>query len=62
MNPRWLQAEMQGQADRAAIAAATLRDIARVDAEIARSRAETMSQINDQEYLTRTPGARSLLQ
>ena len=54
LNPRWLQAEMQGQADRAAIASATLRDIARVDAEIARSRSETMSQINDQEYLTLT--------
>ncbi len=54
LNPRWLQAELQGQADRAAIASATLRDISRIDAEIARNRSETMSQINDQEYLTIT--------
>jgi hypothetical protein len=54
LNPVWLQAEMQGQADRSRIAADTLRDIARIDAEIAKNRSETMSKINDQEYLTLT--------
>jgi hypothetical protein len=54
LNPRWLQAEMKGQADRAAIVSATLREISSIDAEIARNRAETMSKINDQEYLTLT--------
>jgi hypothetical protein len=54
LNPVWLQAEMRGQADRSRIAADALRDIARIDAEIAKSRSETMSKINDQRYLTLT--------
>ncbi len=54
LNPIWLQAEMKGQADRSAIVTDTLRDISRVDAEISKNRAETMSKINDQEYLTLT--------
>ena len=54
LNPRWLQGEMQGQAQRAAMVTDTLRDIARVDAEIAQSRSATMAQINNQQYLTLT--------
>lgn len=54
LNPVWLQAEMQGQVRRAELVQATLRDISRVDAEIARSRSETMSAINREQYLTLT--------
>jgi hypothetical protein len=54
MNPLRLQTEMQGQVQWAAIAADTLRDLSRIDAEIARSRAGTMSQINEQGYLNLT--------
>lgn len=54
LNPLWLQGEMAGQARRADIAAATLRDISRVDAEIARSRSQTMAAIQQDQYLTLT--------
>jgi hypothetical protein len=54
INPRWLQAEMQGQIRNSEIVTNTLRDIARIDAEIAKNRAETMAKINDQQYLTLT--------
>ncbi len=60
LNPIWLQAEMKGSADRAAIVTDTMRDLSRVDAEIAKSRSETMSKINDQEYLTLTGQERYL--
>lgn len=54
LNPRWLRAEMAGQDRNAKLVADTLRDLSRVDAEIARSRSETMSRINHQQYLTLT--------
>jgi hypothetical protein len=60
LNPRWLQAELKGQANRAALVSATLRDISRIDAEIAKNRSETMSAINFQEYLTLTNQERYL--
>ncbi|HEY3383386.1 MAG TPA: hypothetical protein VGK32_16560 [Vicinamibacterales bacterium] len=54
LNPGWLQAEMQGQIQRSRIVEDTLRDISRIDAEIARSRSDTMSRINQDQYLTLT--------
>jgi len=54
LNPLWLQGELAGQAQRADIAAATLRDISRVDAEIAKSRSQTMAAIQQDQYLTLT--------
>ncbi len=54
LNPQWLQAEMQGQIQRGQIVQNTLRDIARIDAEIAQGRSQTMAQINNEQYLTLT--------
>lgn len=54
LNPMWLRAEMQGQIDRARIAVDTMREIARIDAEIARNRSETMARINAEHYLNLT--------
>ncbi len=54
LNPIWLQAEWQGQQQRSETATATLRDIARIDAEIARNRSQTMAKIQQEEYLTLT--------
>jgi hypothetical protein len=54
LNPRWLQAEFAGQIYRGNLAADTLRDIMRIDAEIARSRSETMSKISSEQFLTLT--------
>jgi len=54
VNPIWLQGEMAGQAKRADIAQATLRDISRVDAEIAKNRSQTMATIQQDQYLTLT--------
>lgn len=54
LNPVWLAAEQRGETDRTAIAATTLRDLARIDAEIARNRAQTMARINEQEHLALT--------
>jgi hypothetical protein len=54
LNPLWLQGEMEGQARRADLVQATLKDISRVDAEIAKSRSETMASIQREQYLTLT--------
>lgn len=54
LNPQWLRAEMQGQIQRAEIVQNTLRELAGIDAEIARNRSETMSRINNDQYLTLT--------
>ena len=54
INPRWLQAEMQGQARNSKLVTDTLRDVSRIDAEIAQNRSATMAKINDQQYLTLT--------
>lgn len=54
INPVWLRAEMQGQAQRSNIVQNTLNDLSRIDAEIAQSRAQTMEAINHEEYLTLT--------
>jgi hypothetical protein len=54
LNPLWLQAEWAGQRERGRIADETLRDLARIDAEIARNRSQTMAQISDGEYLALT--------
>ncbi len=54
LNPLWFQGEAAGQIHRGGVAADTLRRLAEVDAQIARNRAETMAQINRQEYLTLT--------
>lgn len=54
LNPRWLEAEMKGQIQRSGIVSQTLSDIARIDQEITENRTRTMSQINEQEYLTLT--------
>jgi hypothetical protein len=60
LNPRWLAAELQGQIQRGQLIQNTLKDIAKVDAEIASQRAKTMAQINDQEYLVLTGQERYL--
>lgn len=54
LNPLWLHGELAGQAQRANIVASTLRDISRVDAEIAKSRSQTMAAIQQDQYLTLT--------
>jgi hypothetical protein len=54
LNPRWLQAELQGQIRNNQLVTDTLRDLSRIDAEIAQNRSATMAQINRQEYLTLT--------
>lgn len=54
LNPQWLQAEMRGQMQRSEIVQSTLRDLARIDAEIARNRSQTMAHIQQQQYLTLT--------
>ncbi len=54
LNPRWLSAEMQGQIQRGRIVQDTLAELARIDQEIAENRSRTMSQINEQQYLTLT--------
>lgn len=54
LNPLWFQGEAAGQIHRGGVAADTLRRLAEVDAQIARNRAETMAQINRQEYLALT--------
>jgi len=54
INPQWLQAELQGQIERGRIVQNTMREIARIDAEIAQDRAQTMAQINTEQYLTLT--------
>jgi hypothetical protein len=54
LNPMWLQGELEGQARRADLVQATLKDISRVDAEIAKSRSDTMSSIQREQYLTLT--------
>lgn len=54
LNPQWMAAEMQGQIQRAQIVQNTMRELANIDAEIARNRAQTMSQINHEQYLNLT--------
>lgn len=54
LNPRWMAAEVQGQIQRGDLVQKTLAEIARIDAEIAENRSRTMSQINDDQYLTLT--------
>lgn len=51
---RMLFPALHPQARRADIAAATLRDISRVDAEIAKNRSQTMAAIQQDQYLTLT--------
>jgi hypothetical protein len=54
LNPRWLQGELEGQARRADLVQSTLKDISRVDAEIAKGRSDTMASIQREQYLTLT--------
>jgi hypothetical protein len=54
LNPVWLKAELEGQARRADLVQSTLKDISRVDAEIAKSRSATMASIQREQYLTLT--------
>ncbi|MFO0580862.1 MAG: hypothetical protein U0229_01175 [Anaeromyxobacter sp.] len=52
--PSWIAAEARGQAQRGKIVEDTQRALAKLDREIADSRARTMAQIQDQQYLTLT--------
>jgi hypothetical protein len=54
LNPTWLAAEQKGQQARAQIVTDTMKDLARIDREIAENRAKTMADINEQQYLTLT--------
>jgi hypothetical protein len=53
-NPQWLAEEMRGQDTRARTVLETLRDIQRIDREIADHRARTNAEIQKDQYLTLT--------
>jgi hypothetical protein len=54
LNPQWVAAEMKGQDDRNKIVMDTLRDIQRIDREIAEHRRKTNAEIANDRYLTLT--------